>query len=301
MKIKLYWQRLLAAIIIICTLSGCTNSPLAWQLLYGQFDNFLYRQFISYADFSDAQKSAIRKEIEVMAAWHRRSELPLYADSIDEFEARILDRGPTADDVNWLFDALYEIGLRLDKNSPLLALTPQMQALSDEQVEQISDAFDKDYAEEIEEWEKQSDKSPAEAGAATLKKFFRRLGLKLNKAQVQTVEQHLAQRQLSREAQQAIWREWSDQLLVILAGRTHADFAQRFSDHHFARIDLVEIQAPQRWRHDDAIYRTMLLDLFQSLDDGQKQAMRKKLQRIKAVVVELADAGPVQLDPLTDG
>ena len=273
MKIKLYWQRLLAATILICTLSGCTNSPLAWKVLYGQFDNFLYRQFISYADFSDAQKSAIRKEIEVMAAWHRRSELPLYADYIDEFEARIMDQKPTADDVTWLFDALYEIGLRLDKNSPLLTLTPQMQALSDEQVEQISDAFDKDYAEETEEWEKEADKSPAEAGAATLKKFFRRLGLKLNKTQVQTVEQHLAKRQLSREAQQEIWREWSEQLLVILAGRKNADFAQKFSDHHFARIDLVKTTAPQGWQHDDVIYRTLLLDLFQSLDDSQKQSM----------------------------
>lgn len=232
-----------------------------------------------------------------MASWHRSNELSRYAQYISEFQVRMLDRQPEEADIEWLYTAFRDIGLRLDENSPLLTLTPVMQGLNEQQIQQISAAIDKDFSEETREWEKQSNKTPAEAGAETLKKFFKRLGLRLNKQQMQQVEEQLAERQLTREAQQAIWREWSDQLLQILEARNTTDFAQRFSDHHFARIDLVQTQAPQRWAHDERIYRSILLELFRSLDQRQTNSMKEKLSKIRTVALELVDSGPIKLEP----
>ena len=276
--------------LLLSSLSACTNNPFAWKLLYGQFDNFLSKQLIGYADFTDAQEELIRSEVDKTVLWHRQNELPKYADLIAEFQVRFLSKEPrpTKIDMTWLVDEANDVGLRFDQKSPLLALLPMLAKLNETQVEQIAETIDEEFEDAKKEWEAEADQDPAIASEKSMRKFLKRLGLTTNRQQQGALIASLRLRQLNRESQEPIWREWSDELISILNSRSKPNFAQRFTDHHFARIDLLERKQPIKWAHDQALFKNMFLNLMVSLDSKQKKSMNQKLNKFKEVALELS-------------
>lgn len=285
---KLITRSLCVALLVV-GLSACTNNPFAWKLLYGQFDNLLSKQLISYAQFTESEKDLIRLEVDNTVLWHRQTELPKYASTITEFQKRFLAKQslPNQTDMDWLLDEINTIGLRFDEKSPLLALIPMLAQLTDVQVEQITETIDQEFIDAQKELDKEADQDPAERAEKSIRKFFKRLGLSTNKTQRKTLIESLQQRQLDRELQQEIWREWSNQLSIILNSRIQASFAERFTEHHFARINLIENRQPKKWAHDQILFKNMFLELFKNLETEQKLAMNQRLEKFKEVALEL--------------
>ena len=74
---KIIRQRCLAlALFSVLALSACS----AIKLGYGQAPSLLYWWLDSQLDFSDAQTPKAREALDRLQSWHRRSELPAYAD-----------------------------------------------------------------------------------------------------------------------------------------------------------------------------------------------------------------------------
>jgi len=287
-RIKQIAKRLSLVLIMLLGLSSCTNSPLAWKLLYGQFDSFLSRELLSYADFGSAQKITIRSAVDATVTWHKTQELPLYAKAMDSFQAKFLSRQPETNDIEWLFSTIRDIGLRFDANSPLLKLIPLIANMSDQQISQVADQIDEEFAEEKKEWQKDKDLNPAQRSTKSMVKFFKRMGVKLNENQKNAITIKLGERKLSREQQQVLWRKWSDQLLIILENRSATDFSDKFKEHHFARISLFETQAPDLWRQDQTMFKELLLQLFASMDKEQISNMDTRIEKYKKFVLELS-------------
>jgi len=277
---------LLFSFIVLST--ACTNSLTAWKLFYGQLDYFISKELLSYADFDEEQKGKIRVEVDNAVRWHRQTELPRYAKLLKEFQVRFLVRSANPSDIEWLFTELNDVGLELDKNSPLLPLLPMIAGLSDSQVTQIKNYIDNDFIEAEQEWAEQTDKERAVKSTETMTTFFKRLGLKLSSKQKVAIEQRLKQRKLSYEIQQQHWRTWSDNLLEILQARKEGNFNDRFSDHHFARIDLMKTQEPTYWQHDRQLFQDLLLDLFASLSSSQKATMNQRVNKLQVLAIELS-------------
>jgi hypothetical protein len=258
-------------------------------LLYGQLDNFLSKQLIGYAEFTASEKDLIRLEVGNTVRWHRQTELPKYADTINEFQKRFLAEQslPNQTDMDWLIDEVNAIGIRFDKKSPLPALMPMLAQLTDLQVEQIAQTIDEEFVESQKEWQQEANQDPAEISEKSLRKFFKRLGLSINQAQRAALTESLRRRLLSRDITQQIWREWADQALNILNSRAQTGFAERFADHYFARLDLIEIKQSEKWVHDQTLFKHMFLGLFTNLEAEQKLSMNQKLEKFKATALEL--------------
>jgi hypothetical protein len=274
---------------LVISLSGCTNNSFALKLLYGQFDNFLSKQLIGYAVFNDSEKGLIRLEVDKTVLWHRQHELPKYADTITEFQKRFLTQQtiPSQTDMDWLIIELNTIGLRFDEKSPLLSLIPMLAQISDLQVEQIAQTVDEEFIDSHKEWQKEADQDPAELSEKSLRKFFKRLGLSTNEAQRTALTESLRRRQLSYDIKQEVWRDWADQILEILNSRRQPGFAERFADHYFARLNLIEIKQPEKWAHDQTLFNDMFLELFTNLESDQRVSMSQKLDKFKTVALEL--------------
>ncbi|NNC99624.1 MAG: hypothetical protein HKN85_05535 [Gammaproteobacteria bacterium] len=247
------------------------------------------KEFLSYADFTETQKRQIRAAVNDTVAWHREHELPRYADGIDEFEQRILKRGAVPADIDWLFDTLTETGRRFNARSPLLSLIPVMASLDRTQMAQISANIEKGFEESKREREKEAGHDPAERIADGLHKVFRRLGLRLRQNQRARIIGQLRQRQMNQEIQDAIWQQWSQQLLEIMERRATVGFADQFSSHYYARLKLLEHSVPKIWLHDRQLFKAILLELFQSLDTEQIESMHQGLKKVRNVLLELSD------------
>ncbi len=280
--------RKIILVLLVVGLAGCTDSPTLLKVLYGQFDNVMARELLSYADFSAEQKAQIRSAVDATVRWHRREALPSYVSLLMEIEQRMLDTHPSIEDITWLENSALAAAKDFETQSPMLKLLPLISALSDEQVTQITEKIAEEFEEQREEIENEADQDQATLATKNLTKFFKRVGLRLSSAQKDQAYKAFQARQLTDEQRMQAWRNWADQLLLLLEDRQTSEFSLQFSTHYAARFDLIERTFPAASAHDQEIIRNLMLDLFQNLSNKQKSAMRSRFETLSGVMQDLA-------------
>ena len=105
------------ACLVLALLTGCGMLRLG----YGQADVFAFRWLDSYADFDDAQALRVREALNRWFGWHRRTQLPDYADLLLRMEAEV--RADTSPDrvCGWWSQVRERIDVALDAAVPSFA------------------------------------------------------------------------------------------------------------------------------------------------------------------------------------
>ena len=277
---------LVACLLLVTT--ACTNSPLVWKTLYGQFDNVLRKEILSYANFDDSQKAEIVNAVDATVRWHRTQALPEYVELFAEAQARLIDQTPNLGDIEWLYQSGLSAAEDFETNSPILKILGLVAALSDEQVDQVKEKLEEEFEEQREKIEKEQDKDQAVESTKGFRKFMQRLGLKLTKQQAQAVTDSFRQRQLDDQLRMEAWSDWSQQLYQILDKRGSYDFESAFTQHYTKRMTLIQTTYPDKWRADQELSKQMMLNLFRSLNDGQRDDVRERLALLSDVAIELS-------------
>lgn len=280
--------RLRLILIALLLTSACTNNSFALKILYNQFDTLMKRELLSYADFNDEQERVIKNEVDHSLTWHRRTELPRLADSLRSVQLRLLNETPQQQDVEWLFEELRSAGQRFEARSPLVALAPMMKTLSPQQVEQIKQKVEAELAEEQQELLTTKKKESAQSSAKEFAKFLSRFGLEVTNEQRNRMAESFAKRKISRQMRHDLDRQWSTEFLGLLTMRQSSDFVTQFQAHHFARSSLTERTYPELYEHDNALFVDMLLQLFSSLSQAQKDEMTAQTTAYIVLADELA-------------
>lgn len=122
----------------------------ALQLGYNQAPSLIYWWVDGYADLDDAQSTRLRQDIDRFVAWHRQTELPAYAQRLQQWRAMAAN-DLSAEEVCAQTEAVRQAGLRLIErgHEPLarLALTlsaTQLQHLERHQAKG-NQSFEKDF------------------------------------------------------------------------------------------------------------------------------------------------------------
>jgi hypothetical protein len=76
-----FWLTLV--LLTALTLSACSTTRLA----YNQAPNLLYWWLDGYMDFTSAQSTQARQDIDTFLSWHRSAELPTYARQLQQWQA----------------------------------------------------------------------------------------------------------------------------------------------------------------------------------------------------------------------
>lgn len=94
------WLALCITLLLLVT-AGCSMVRLG----YGQFDTIAGWMAHEYFDLEPAQRDNFSQRFERLHAWHRREQLPEYAQFLAEARTRA-QRGLQASDMVWLFDGI---------------------------------------------------------------------------------------------------------------------------------------------------------------------------------------------------
>ncbi|MDQ2927152.1 MAG: DUF6279 family lipoprotein [Caldimonas sp.] len=132
-----------ALLIVIATLCGC---GVALKLGYDQGSPLAFRWLDGYVDFNDAQSLRVRGALDEWFAWHRRTQLPDYADLLVRAEAEVLANTTPERMCAWAGEIRRRVDVAFEHARPTVAevlptLTPQ----------QIANV-EKKYAERNENW-----------------------------------------------------------------------------------------------------------------------------------------------------
>lgn len=140
------WLRIIGVAAAALALQACGAVKLGYQTLpevsYWWLDNYL--------DFSDAQKGAVKQDLAALQRWHRKTELPQYAELLDQMSLLAV-KDVTADQMCGIADAvrarLRAVATQAEPPAATLAL-----ALEPEQLQALQKRYEKNNADYRKEW-----------------------------------------------------------------------------------------------------------------------------------------------------
>ncbi|MEM7078111.1 MAG: DUF6279 family lipoprotein [Pseudomonadota bacterium] len=266
---------------LLWLLSGCSV-----KLAYNNLDRLVRWQVGEYVTLEAEQKAYLRRELDAILEWHRRTQLPLYAAYLQGLSKRIGD-GLTQAQIDAIFSRFQDWGeVVQDRSMPMVVHL--MASLSDAQVAQLPEGFAQSNAE-IAEPEVDGDLREQQARWADeymdlLTRFTGRL--------TRTQREYVQRRALGYQPERKLWvayrERWQGELMRILEQRKEADFGSRVAAHLRAREEFYGPEYKVVSDANIALSGEIAEHLLANLTEQQVRRFVERLQDLGEDLQELA-------------
>lgn len=196
-------MRLLVAVFCLLALTSCSSI----QFAYNQLDTWLRWQLDDYVDLNSGQKSQLSTSLESFHRWHRQTQLPRYAEFLDELaleasngDLEELSLPAIEEDVNQFWDT--------SSNQLFQQLLPLTAELTPTQIDELEQALFEKRMESMEKWQRSPEKVRERRNKRIRKQSRRWLG-SVNDRQEQLIAafvDQVAYNPLLRDQQRQIWQ-----------------------------------------------------------------------------------------------
>jgi len=165
MSIFLRWFAIIGVLSGVIALGGCS----AVRLGYNNAPDLTYWWMDGYLDFDSAQAQRLRADLQDLQDWHRKEELPAYAELLNSLQP-LAGQQVSAEQICALYGNI-EARLLVTADRMMPTAVAVVQTLKPEQLVHLSKAWDKRNQEWREDW---LDGTPAERAKYRLKKMVER-------------------------------------------------------------------------------------------------------------------------------
>ncbi len=249
-------------ILVIFNLSACS---VVGDLWYERMDQFIANQLLEYANFSNNQESYIRKVTKEFKYWNAKNELPQYKKLLQQFS--LLGEETVVSDI----DNIYQKGVLLsNRNRDFFTshFIDFSKTLTEKQIKEISTHLDELTEERIFKLKKAT-KNYQDTLEKTFVRFFRLMGVKLNKEQKNTI-QFSSSRLEDRRYQLINNRiKWNEEFVKILASRNDESFEVQLTNH-------INTLNPED-KYTRTVINQITAEIIASLDEKQRARFQKRL------------------------
>ena len=263
-KLKIY-----VTISSLLILSSCT---VAGSWVYERADSFLADYFKEYANFSNQQKDEIDKVTEKYLDWFTRNELPV-------IRAVLVDlKEINNSDVDNLIKETYKNGQELFERSNKYFEKSFIQfskTLSDLQVDEIKNHFEEIQVEREES--RKEEKIYSEEVIENYISGFRRLNIKLTKAQKDYVKENIKGLKNIRSEWSFFQEKWVEELIEILNKRNDQDFDKRITAHLKALENLGDEEFQLKRKNNEQIGIKIISGILSNASEKQIKGAKRRI------------------------
>jgi len=263
-KLKIY-----VTISSLLILSSCS---VAGSWVYERADSFLADYFKEYANFSNQQKDEIDKVTENYLDWFTRNELPV-------IRAVLVDlKEINNSDVDNLIKETYKDGQELFERSNKYfekSFIKFSKTLTDLQVDEIKNHF-----EEIQVEREQSRKEEKIYSEEVIENYisgFRRLNIKLTKAQKDYVKENIKGLKNIRSEWSFFQEKWVEELIEILNKRNDQDFDKRITAHLKALENLGDEEFQLKRKNNEQIGIKIISGILSNASEKQIKGANRRI------------------------
>jgi len=259
-------------ILAIFNLSACS---VVGDLWYERMDQFIANQLLEYANFSNNQESYIRKVTKEFKYWNAKNELPQYKKLLQQFS--LLGEETVVSDI----DNIYQKGVILsNRNRDFFTshFIDFSKTLTEKQVKEISIHLDELTEERIFKLKKET-KNYQDTLEKTFVRFFRLMGVKLNKEQKNTIQ--FSSSGLEDRRYQLINNriKWNEEFVKILASRNDENFEVQLTNH-------INALNPED-KYTRTVINQITAEIIASLDEKQRARFQKRLSVFETTIDEI--------------
>ena len=263
-KLKIY-----VTISSLLILSSCS---VAGSWVYERADSFLADYFKEYANFSNQQKDEIDKVTENYLDWFTRNELPV-------IRAVLVDlKEINNSDVDNLIKETYKDGQELFERSNKYfekSFIKFSKTLTDLQVDEIKNHFEEIQVEREES--RKEEKIYSEEVIENYISGFRRLNIKLTKAQKDYVKENIKGLKNIRSEWSFFQEKWVEELIEILNKRNDQDFDKRISAHLKALENLGDEEFQLKRKNNEQIGIKIISGILSNASEKQIKGANRRI------------------------
>lgn len=268
---KVAWRGLVIGVLALL-MAGC-----AVRLVYNQLDWLVPWYLDDYIELEGPQEKLFKSRLESYLQWHRREQLPQYADFLEEVAAQA-EKGLTREQIA-------AIQLRTEELAQAMVdrLQPDMIELfamaSDQQVDQLFKKFEEGNERYRKDYLEASPKEQRKQRAREARKYVERWTGSLNKDQRQLIRDWSRSYELMGPELAETRLAWQREFRRILELRHdrpayEAAFRQLLANPTFGRSEALQTKF---YRNQQALV-ALYLELEHSLSTDQRKRMVKKLR-----------------------
>ncbi|MCG8315980.1 MAG: DUF6279 family lipoprotein [Pseudomonadales bacterium] len=265
-------------------LSGC-----AVKFVYNQLDWAIPWYLSDYMSLDGEQEDAFDERLDAYLNWHRKTQLPLYAEFLNKVASE-LETGLDDQDIAYIRRHTGQLAYALIER-----LGPDMVALfqhaTEEQLEQLFEKFEEDNQEYSEEYIEPSEKEQRKQRAKIIQKYIERWTGRLSDEQQDLIREGAQRYHLMGLEMLDAKIAWQKEFERILAMRDQPE------NYQVALTTLMMTEGygqseefNQKLQRNEAILKELYLKLDKSLTDKQRQHAIKKLKSYADDFQELAES-----------
>ena len=253
--------------VVVVAVPACSTRKLVYQ--YGE--TLLVREIDRSLDLRDSQRDWVRQRLRGHFAWHRKAELPYYAERIEQLRGLVAD-GISPQDLKWTRQAMEELWRRLasrlapDAGALLAGLSPA-------QIDHLEESMGERRKGRRELLDLPVEQYVAKR-SAEVKKSLRRWVGPLEPAQESLIESYVRKNRDDVLVRRQSDRAGGKDLLALLRRRPGA---QEIVDQLLARLTTNAVGEPPEIQAAGARLEAALVELALALDRSATTAQRRHL------------------------
>jgi hypothetical protein len=282
-------RSILVGAVILVTTTSCAPNNLNIRLAYSRLDNSIAKRLNTYASFDSEQKSWIESAAREYQIWHRKTELPGYAQLFDEVSTLLEQSGPVDEEaVSSVFLSLEIYARRSYSYSPFARSAAFLETLTDFQVEEIMDRFAQQDEEQLQHIREHVVASTKQDRTSRIVKNVARIGLKLEPNQEEIIRQGFARYIGKRQDRVTAWQSWQREFAALLKKRNEPQFGQAMQTHIDVYQQQMEIHYPERTARNHATTVATVTELVNNLNYHQRKDLVVALGKYSAIFVAMS-------------
>ena len=263
-KLKIY--------ITISSLLILSSCSVAGSWVYERADSFLADYFKEYANFSNQQKDEIDKVTENYLNWFTRNELPVIrAVLVDLKEINNSNADNLIKETYKNGQELFERSNKYFENS----FVKFSKNLTDLQVDEIKNHFEEIQVEREES--RKEEKIYSEEVIENYISGFRRLNIKLTKAQKEYVKENTKRLKNIRSEWSFFQEKWVEELIEILNKRNDQDFDKRIATHLRALENLGDEEFQLKRKNNEQIGIKIISGILSNASEKQIKGAKRRI------------------------
>ncbi|MDX1496730.1 MAG: DUF6279 family lipoprotein [Salinisphaeraceae bacterium] len=265
--------RLLFALVLLGALVACSASKFAYNRL-DWIAGWELRKFVS---LTTAQQEQYDKDFETFWQWHRKEQLPLYAQDLRAF-SKVANGTTTEELKRWVGKVTEYWNLTVEKLAP--AWCTNLVRLDDAQVQSVKKSLDERITEARKDFVDAPEKTIRREAE---KRFIKRLKPwfgKVNQQQRAMIKAWSQQRPLDYSTWLAQRERWRDQFILQLNQRHNPGFCQNVKTLFIRKPSESEFGFPLRNDASRDAWIAFTSQLINTMDESQRTHFVYKLEEL---------------------
>lgn len=277
----------------LLVLSACSNSKLLIGFFYDRADNKAIEGIAQWTDLDRSQMTEVRAYIGTVHTWHRKTQLPVYADWIRSMTAVLAtENQATPENFDTWFAGMRSHMEAIRQCHPAHYAVPLGRSLTAAQVDQAEATWLEKRAENRARFSDLSRQERIESRVAGTAKFLGRLGFDLDKNQRALIKATMQLQPRMRKESRALSDQWNETFFELLRDPGARDYEQRISAHISDWFGLVERAYPDEWNERRMLWREFAIRFEKTLSTEQRSHAVTWLNKLSRTLDSISKDSP---------